>query len=267
MTLDSSGNSTTVYFEPEGNYTGSTFFSIRVSEAEDQNASDLIYFNVEVEPIEDSPVFESYPSTLDAIQGYSWQYEIFAVDGDSEQDLEITTESTLPPWLNLSQISKGRALFGTPFNGQIGDYPISLTVLDEIGNSQVQNFTLRVLSENTTPLLSVSGTNEFNILEDQVWTGDFFVTDPDRQNIFWFLQNNPANGTVIFEPENGENVSVSYTPDGNYSGSDSFTVGVTDGIASANASFEILIEEVSDIPIFELFLHLKISQMTIIYPS
>ena len=41
--------------EPEGNYTGSTFFSIRVSEAEDQNASDLIYFNVEVEPIEDSP--------------------------------------------------------------------------------------------------------------------------------------------------------------------------------------------------------------------
>ena len=53
-------------------------------------------------------------------------------------------------------------------------------------------------------LLSVSGTNEFNILEDQVWTGDFFVTDPDRQNIFWFLQNNPANGTVIFEPENGE---------------------------------------------------------------
>ena len=119
VTLDSSGNSTTVYFEPEGNYTGSTFFSIRVSEAEDQNASDLIYFNVEVEPIEDSPVFESYPSTLDAIQGYSWQYEIFAVDGDSEQDLEITTESTLPPWLNLSQISKGRALlFGTPFNGQ-----------------------------------------------------------------------------------------------------------------------------------------------------
>ena len=107
--------------------------------------------------------------------------------------------------------------------------------------------------KNTTPLLSVSGTNEFNILEDQVWTGDFFVTDPDRQNIFWFLQNNPANGTVIFEPENGENVSVSYTPDGNYSGSDSFTVGVTDGIASANASFEILIEEVSDIPIFELF--------------
>ena len=79
------------------------------------------------------------------------------MDGDSEQDLEITTESTLPPWLNLSQISKGRALlFGTPFNGQTGDYPISLTVLDEIGNSQVQNFTLRVLSENTTPLLSVS---------------------------------------------------------------------------------------------------------------
>ena len=151
--IESYDSSAMVHFQPEGNYSGMAYFSVKVSEYPDSNASDIVNISVEVESIEDTPIFESYPQSLDAIEGYSWQYEIFAVDGDTEQTLVISSDNSLPPWLTLISISEGSSiLYGTPVIGQAGTYPISLSVTDGNGNSSSQEFTLNVLDENIIDL-------------------------------------------------------------------------------------------------------------------
>ena len=95
--------------------------------------------------------------------------------------------------------------------------------------------------------------NNIQILEDQPWiTNQVSVIDPDRQNIFWLLDQDPTAGSVEFNPNYGKQVEFSYTPDGNFSGSDAFTIRVTDGISSAVASYSVSIEEVPDPPLFSL---------------
>ena len=252
--LESNDTAAMLQFQPEGNYSGMAYFSVKVSEYPDSNASDIIYISVEVEPVEDNPIFESNPQSLDAIEGYSWQYEIVAVDGDTEQSLEISSDTSLPPWLTLISISKGSSiLYGTPVIGQAGSYPISLRAEDGNGNFSSQEFTLNVLDENTAPVLSIPELNNIQILEDQPWiTNQVSVIDPDRQNIFWLLDQDPTAGSVEFNPNYGKQVEFSYTPDGNFSGSDAFTIRVTDGISSAVASYSVSIEEVPDPPLFFL---------------
>ena len=252
--LESNDTAAIVQFQPEGNYSGMAYFSVKVSEYPDSNASDIIYISVEVEPVEDTPIFESNPQSLDAIEGYSWQYEIVAVDGDTEQSLVISSDTSLPPWLTLISISKGSSiLYGTPVIGQAGSYPIGLRAEDGNGNFILQEFTLNVLDENTAPVLSIPELNNIQILEDQPWiTNQVSVIDPDRQNIFWLLDQHPTSGKVEFNPNYGKQVEFSYTPDGNFSGSDAFTIRVTDGITSAVASYSVSIEEVSDPPLFSL---------------
>ena len=252
--IESYDSSAMVHFQPEGNYSGMAYFSVKVSEYPDSNASDIVYISVEVESIEDTPIFESYPQSLDAIEGYSWQYEIFAVDGDTEQTLVISSDNSLPPWLTLISISEGSSiLYGTPVIGQAGTYPISLSATDGNGNSSSQEFTLNVLDENTAPIFSVPEFNNIQILEDQPWTtNQVSVIDPDIQNIFWLLDQDPTAGTVEFNPNYGKQVEFSYTPDGNFSGSDAFTIQVTDGISSAVASYSVSVEEVPDPPLFSL---------------
>ena len=252
--VESNNSTALVHFQPEGNYSGMSYFSVKVSEHPDSNASDTINITVEIEPVEDTPIFESSAQSLDAIQGYSWQYEIFAVDGDSEQSLVISSDTTLPPWLTLINISKGSSiLYGTPVIGQTGSYPIILRVEDGNGNFNLQEFTLDVLAENTAPTLSVPELNNIQILEDQSWiTNQVSVIDPDRQNIFWLLDQHPIAGKVEFNPNFGKQIEFSYTPDGNFSGSDAFTIRVTDGITSAVASYSVSIEEVPDPPLFSV---------------
>ena len=241
-----------IIYTPDGNFSGVDFFTVKV---EDSNTSDTINIIVQVNPIEDLPVFSSFPQYRTAIKDYSWQYEIVATDGDQEQEISITSTDQLPPWLSLISLSEGRSLLqGTPPAGQDGEYPITLKVEDSMGNQSYQEFTLLVLATNTIPILSLPESNQVSIQEDELWTElSLSINDPDGQKIFWMIDELPSYGTAAFSSSIGTTVDLTYKPDGNYSGTDSFSIQVTDGISSVSSSFSITISEVDDPPVFYQF--------------
>lgn len=54
----------------------------------------------------------------------------------------------------------------------------------------------------------------------------------------------PANGTVVIESDN----TITYTPDADYNGTDTFSYTVTDGLASLNGTVSVTVAAVNDVP-------------------
>jgi hypothetical protein len=70
--------------------------------------------------------------------------------------------------------------------------------------------------------------------------------DPDGDALTVVIESGPANGSVTVNPDQ----TVTYTPNANYNGSDSFTYHVNDGIAdSGTATVSITVLPVNDAPV------------------
>ena len=244
------GSNVIVDYMPEGNFSGVDFFSIKVSEENYPESSDSVLFSVEVNPIEDDPVFRSLALYTQAVVGYSWEYEVLVTDGDLGQQMQVEALGDSSPWLSLIQISNDSFLLrGTPPVGQDGNFSVNLIVYDENNNSSEQEFNLEVLLENTPPELPFEESTQVSILEDEIWQPlGLSVVDPDNQKITWTLMTEPNHGNVEFTPVIGKEVNFSYAPDGNYSGSDFFSIRITDGISSDESNFSIEITPVPDPP-------------------
>jgi len=248
-------DSTTVTYVPDGNFSGIDLFSVKVVEENDTNASDTVSFTVVVNEIEDTPVFKSYPHYNDAIVEYPWEYQINVVDGDVGQTLSLSTVGNIPPWLSFVNTQNEEAILrGIPPIGQEGEYSIVLDVVDIFGNRSTQSFTIRVLNENTAPLFSFPDENIFTIEEDEVWESEnAFIIDPENQKITSLINSAPKHGSLAVSINVEKEIVIQYTPEGNYTGSDDFSLLFTDGINSDSSSFQVTIEPVDDKPSFADF--------------
>ncbi|MFY0622710.1 MAG: tandem-95 repeat protein [Pelagimonas sp.] len=110
---------------------------------------------------------------------------------------------------------------------------------------------------STTDVLSIvlTGTNEAPVVQDGAHTldedasivGQIVVTDPDDTTFDFKVEQPPAHGTVVLDAATG---SYTYTPHGNYSGSDQFTFSVTDGDgARREGTVALTVTPVNDAPI------------------
>ena len=60
---------------------------------------------------------------------------------------------------------------------------------------------------------------------------------------------NASNGTAIASGNGASPATFSYTPDANFTGNDSFTVRVFDGLLDDNVTFNVTVTPVNDIPV------------------
>lgn len=112
------------------------------------------------------------------------------------------------------------------------------------------------LSEEYTVTILVNPVNDlpkalpdrYEIMEDASFKPDVLAndSDPDGETLSIVgISRQPNYGTVTIEPDG----SLTYTPDANYNGGDSFGYKITDGTNTATANAMILIEPVNDAPI------------------
>jgi uncharacterized protein len=81
--------------------------------------------------------------------------------------------------------------------------------------------------------------------EDTDITGTLVANDRNGDTLTYTIITGPANGTVTL----GANGAYSYTPDGNFNGSDSFTFRANDGNVNSNvATVSLTITAVNDAP-------------------
>ena len=239
-------------YVPEGNFTGSDSFELKVYDSADLNASDLITINIDVTPQPDNPVFTSLTSGI-AVKDYLYDYNITSYDADADANLSINTLVALPSWLNFLDNGNGTArLWGTPDQYDIASNLILLEVRDETRSFTIQSFTLSVLEYNKNPVITQGETISFTHVEDTLWNGSSLIsaTDEDGQFLEWSVLSAPLNGDLSISGLGNSPPILNYIPDGNFTGSDSFQVQVSDGIGTDSILIQLNIQNVEDAPVF-----------------
>ena len=111
---------------------------------------------------------------------------------------------------------------------------------------------LNLTKENIAP--SAASRNA-TVAEDSTTALTISASDPDNDALTFSIVTGPANGTLGTITQNGCTGSictatVNYTPNADYSGSDTFTFKVNDGTADSNtATVTITVNPVNDAPV------------------
>ncbi|HAV1412523.1 TPA: tandem-95 repeat protein [Vibrio parahaemolyticus] len=157
-------------------------------------------------------------------------------DSDSALNFSVSGNSNV-----LVSIENGIAII-SPTADWNGSEPLTFTATDPSGESvsQTVNFTVAPVAdivadkatvvEDTPTIIKVLGNDTFE--------GDGKVVSLDANN-------GPANGTVSVNPDG----SVTYTPNDNYVGKDTFTYVVTSGGVSESTAVEVNVTPVNDAPV------------------
>ncbi|ELN6870517.1 tandem-95 repeat protein [Vibrio parahaemolyticus] len=157
-------------------------------------------------------------------------------DSDSALNFSVSGNSNV-----LVSIENGIATI-SPTADWNGSETLTFTATDPSGESisQTVNFTVAPVAdivadkatvvEDTPTIIKVLGNDTFE--------GDGKVVSLDTNN-------GPANGTVSVNPDG----SVTYTPNDNYVGKDTFTYVVTSGGVSESTTVEVNVTPVNDAPV------------------
>jgi hypothetical protein len=150
-----------------------------------------------------------------------------------------------PAWL---VIASDGTLTGTPGNGDVGPNSFTVSVSDGIAAPVEAVLNITVFNTNDVPFWTGNPVNEADASEDAAYSGSIASSamDADAGASLTFAKvSGPAWLTVA------SNGALSGTPTYSDVGANSFTVSVSDGIASpVEATLQITVDNTNDAPVF-----------------
>lgn len=158
-------------------------------------------------------------------------------DGDTLTYSAATADGVpLPAWLAFDP--ETRTFSGTPENGDVGSFPVTLTASDQFGTAAERSFLLTVENVNDAPVVAVSLPDQA-ATEDQPFTfyvPDTTFTDIDAGDTLSYaatLENvDPLPSWLAFDPDT---LSFSGTPVAGSAGELDVTLTATDTAGAAAA--------------------------------
>ncbi|MGL1660877.1 tandem-95 repeat protein [Vibrio parahaemolyticus] len=239
-------------FTPAENFNGHAEITYTVT---DGALTDQATVKVTVNAVNDTPVVESNiadqalaedftPYTIDLNTAFS---DVDNVDG--ELTFSVSGNSNIQV-----AIVNGIATI-TPTADWNGSETLTFTATDPSGESvsQTVNFTVAPVVDieaDSTNVVEDTPTI-INVLGNDTFEGKDKVVSLDAEN-------GPKNGTVIVNNDG----TVTYTPDDNYVGKDTFTYVVTSGGVSESTTVTVNVTPVNDKPESEDFTHVADDQLT-----
>ncbi len=123
-----------------------------------------------------------------------------------------------------------------------GEFTLTLTATDARGARTTATVRVTVIQPNRAPeVIDQLVTTD----EDTAKSFTLNGTDPDRNPLTWTVLTQPTKGKLTGTPPN-----LTYTPDANYFGRDSFTFKTNDGrLDSKTATLFIQVDSVNDAPV------------------
>ncbi len=230
---------------PTQEHTGSHSISLRVS---DGIESDIQNFAIAVIAINDDPVAVDDIATTDEDTAVS--IAVLANDSDIDgDDLTIANISNPASGTAVLDPQNNQNIIYTPNENFVGEDSFIYTITD--GN-ETDNATVTITvgggtsggGTNDPPVAvnDIATTNEDNPVSIQVLAND---TDPDNDSLAVASFTSPANGTVV-----NNTTSLTYTPNSNFSGQDSFNYTVEDGNGGTDtATVNITVDPQNDLPV------------------
>ncbi|MEK7153027.1 MAG: Ig-like domain-containing protein, partial [Patescibacteria group bacterium] len=170
-------------------------------------------------------------------EGKELIFNITASDPDG--DALNYSASNLPSGASFDALTH---LFSwTPNYTEAGNYSVAFSVSDG-SSSDSETITITVVNTNRAPIAQAQS---LSTPEDTAIGVTLNATDPDGDSLSYSVVSNPQKGTL-----SGTAPNLTYIPQSNYSGSDSFTFKATDGTVNSNvATVSISVTPVNDAPV------------------
>lgn len=233
-------------YVPTPGYFGADSFTYQASDGTLTSAVTTVTLNLERANAAPVALGESYSTNEDVALTVAAP-GVMSNDIDVDGDAITATLATAPVHGTVVLNADGSFVY-TPAANYAGPDSFSYTVTDGRAVSNTATVSLSVVATNRAP---VAGDDAFTTSEDSplvvtapgVLVGD---VDPDGDSLTATVVTGPAHGALLLNA----NGSFTYTPAGNYNGSDSFTYKVNDGqVDSSVATVVLTVGAVNDAPV------------------
>jgi VCBS repeat-containing protein len=173
------------------------------------------------------------------------------VDANDDDLYDVGEEVTGSSVINITDIDAGNLKAGASTENSNGDgfATVSFTVSDGTASSAVSGtntFNVAAVDDAAVIAGDISGSGD----EDANISGTLTATDANdglTDGTYFTVSTDPTNGTATIDVATG---AWSYTPTGDYNGSDSFTVTITDDDGhTATQAISLTINAVADAPV------------------
>ncbi|NOY46225.1 MAG: tandem-95 repeat protein, partial [Deltaproteobacteria bacterium] len=236
LTLSADGSFT---YTHDGSETTADAFTYRAGDG--SQWSDPATVTLQITPVNDPPVAvdDAYATDEDSLLVVSAP-GVLANDSDAEGDSLAAGLQSPPAHGSVTAQPDGGFRY-TPDADFHGTDSFTYTVSDGSATSTA-TVTVTVRSVNDPPVAAndAATTDEDTPVAVEVLVND---SDVDGDALSVTAVGSPTHGTVSWGPS-----SVTYTPDPNYHGMDSFTYTVSDGSATAGAEVTVTVLPVNDPP-------------------
>jgi len=225
------------YLRPEGRVERSLLASVAISAGATASIGDLI---LSAPNANRPPVVIAAPS-FTAEEGRLADLNFIAADPDAGQTMQVRVAG--PRFASL--VHRGGAAYSlrvAPGFEDAGDYTLTITATDSQNAIVTQAVALAVFNVNQPPVA-----NAQTVVGDEDTPTKITLTgsDPDRNALSYAIVARPAHGQLT-----GNAPDLTYIPNANYFGADSFTFKVNDGVVdSAPATVTITVRPVNDAPL------------------
>jgi hypothetical protein len=228
-----SGTAPNLVYTPDANYHGSDSFTFTVNDGTDDSAAATIA--ITVNPINDAPVASAQSVTTDEDSAKPITLGVTDVDLDS---LTFTI-TTAPAHGTLSGTAPN--LIYTPDANYHGADSFAFKANDGTVDSNEATVSITVDPVNDAP---VANGQALSVNEDGSLNIALGGSDVEGSGLT-FSNGQPSHGTL-----SGTAPNLTYTPDANYHGADSFTFTVNDGTDdSVAATVSITVNPINDAPV------------------
>jgi VCBS repeat-containing protein len=223
-------------YRPLADFSGEDGFAYVASDGQLKSVRALV--QLVVRPVNDPPQASDDSRTI--FKNQTLDIDVLANDQDIDGDrLAVVTPGT-PAHGTVEVLADGRLRY-VPVAGFVGQDSFTYLMADPSGAQAQAEVRIEILQANTSPQVELQ---TFQIEENSSLTTRFVASDSEGDALGFTLLQAPQHGSVTLDFDG----RFLYVPNPFYSGSDRFTVNVTDGLLSSEGRAEITVFAVNDPP-------------------
>ncbi|NDW21980.1 Ig-like domain-containing protein, partial [Alteromonas hispanica] len=229
-----SGSGATRTYTPNADFTGTDTFTFKVNDGSEDSATATV--TIRVSNVNDAPVAQGQSVTTPEDTAKTITLSGSDADNDTLTYVVVTQPS------NGTLSGSGATRTYTPNADFTGTDTFTYKVNDGSEDSATATVTIRVSNVNDAP---VAQGQSVTTPEDTAKTITLSGSDADNDTLNYVVVTQPSNGTL-----SGSGATRTYTPNADFTGSDTFTFKVNDGSEdSATATVTITVSDVNDAPV------------------